>query len=99
MNHAIDISIESMEYDTQKKVNHSQIIISVSDPSEFLNSICSVKINPWDFCGRFSFQRNKFRKNVENILSLLNKDFKIKLDTFWVIKGHTFIFQIKKILL
>ncbi len=94
--HAIEISTESLEYDTENKINHSQIMISINDPVEFLNSICSKKINPWDFCGRFSIQRSSFRKNIENILSLLNNNFKIKLDMYWSIKGHTFIFSNQK---
>ena len=94
--HAIEISTESLEYDSVNKINHSQIIISINDPIEFLNSICSQKINPWDFCGRFSIQRNNFRKNVESFLSLLNNDFNIKLDMYWSIKGHTFIFSNQK---
>jgi hypothetical protein len=94
--HAIEISTESLEYDAENKINHSQIIISINDPIEFLNSICSQKINPWDFCGRFSIQRSIFRKNIESILSLLNNDFNIKLDMYWSIKGHTFIFSNQK---
>ena len=60
--HSINISTESLNFDSENKINHSQIIISINDPFEFLDSICSHKINPWDFCGRFSFQRNNFRK-------------------------------------
>lgn len=95
-NHAIELSIESLEYDEIDKINHSQLILSINDPIEFLNSICSQKINPWDFCGRFSFQRNIFRKNLESVLSLLNNDFNIKLEMYWSIKGHTFIFSNQK---
>lgn len=94
--HAIEVSIDSFEYDPENQINHSQIVISINDPVEFLNSICSPKVNPWDFCGRFSIQRKLFRKNVESILSLLNIDFKIKLDMYWLIKGHTFIFSNQK---
>ena len=95
-NHAIELSIESLEFDEENKINHSQVILSISDPIEFLNSICSQKINPWDFCGRFSFQRNNFRKNLESVLSLLNNNFNIKLDMYWSIKGQTFIFSNQK---
>ncbi|APJ02593.1 hypothetical protein [Silvanigrella aquatica] len=94
--HSIEISSEAMEYDAENKINYSQIIISINDPVEFLNSICSQKINPWDFCGRFSIHRNNFRKNVESILSLLNNNFKIKLDMFWSIQGENFVFSNQK---
>lgn len=94
--HAMEISTEFLEHDSKNQINHSQIVISINDPIEFLNSICSQKINPWDFCGRFSIQRNKFRKNVENILSLLNNNFNIKLDIYWTIKGYSFIFSNQK---
>lgn len=95
-NHAVELSSESLEYDELNKVNHSQIILSINDPLEFLNSFCSQKNNPWDFCGRFNFQRNNFRKNLEGFLSLLSDDFKIKLDIYWSISGHSIIYSNQK---
>lgn len=95
-NHAVELTSESLEYDALNKINHSQIILSINDPLEFLNSICSQKNNPWDFCGRFNFQRNTFRKNLDSFLSLLNKDFKIKLDIYWAISGHSIVYSNEK---
>ncbi|WGL58528.1 hypothetical protein QEJ31_08240 [Pigmentibacter sp. JX0631] len=95
-NHAIELSSESLDFDESTKINHSQLIFSISDPLEFLNSICSQKNNPWDFCGRFNFQRNGFRKNLESFLALLSDDFKIKLDIYWTITGHSIIYSNQK---
>ncbi len=93
IDHSINISIEHVNYDKQKNINHSKIIFSIKNPKHFLNSICSEKINPWDFCGRFGFKRIDFRKNFHNILTLLNKDSSINLDVFWSIQGHTIVFS------
>ncbi|MGY3803267.1 hypothetical protein ACWNT8_04280 [Pigmentibacter ruber] len=95
-NHAIELSSESLDYDESTKISHSQLIFSISDPLEFLNSICSQKNNPWDFCGRFNFQRNTFRKNLEGFLALLSDDFKIKLDIYWTIVGHSIVYSNQK---
>ncbi|KAB8030756.1 hypothetical protein [Fluviispira multicolorata] len=91
--HSLNISFNTLKKDDLKDIKHSQLTLSVTDPSEFLNSICSIKINPWDYCGRFSLQRDKFRKNFEAILSLLSNDFKLNLNIYWTLKGKTLIYS------
>ncbi|MES2614487.1 MAG: hypothetical protein V4591_03630, partial [Bdellovibrionota bacterium] len=94
--HSVNVGIEPAVVALDSSIHESQIILSIEDSSEFLESICSAKINPWDLCGRFSMNRAKFRKNAESLLGLVSQDFKVTFNIYWTIRGKDIIYSNQK---
>ncbi len=91
--YSIDISVDTLNMNTNQSIKESHISLSITDPQQFLNSICSIKINPWDYCGRLSIKRDTFRKNFSEIIEFINADFKLNFKVFWTLKGKTLIYS------
>ncbi|WP_186646592.1 hypothetical protein [Fluviispira vulneris] len=91
--YSIDISVETLNTNTDQSIKESHISLSVTDPQQLLNTICSIKINPWDYCGRLSIKRDTFRKNFSELIEFINTDFKLKLKVFWALKGKTLVYS------
>jgi hypothetical protein len=90
--HSIHVDIEPAVIKLDNEIHQSQIIFSVIDSNNFIDSICAKKINPWDVCGRFSFKRNKFRNNALALINLFGDNFQFKLNFYWAIRGKDLIF-------
>jgi hypothetical protein len=95
-NHSIHIDIEPPITNIDTKIHTSQIIMTIDNFQDFLDSICSVKINPWDLCGRFSIHRKKFRSKVESLFGLVSNNFKITIQIYWTLQGKDLIFSNQK---
>jgi hypothetical protein len=92
----IDISTKYINFDLNSKINHSEIVLSINNTEDLLDSICSLKINPHDFCAKFRLKRDFFRKNMNNIIFLFNKNFTLTFNFYWATVGKTFIYSNQK---
>ena len=95
-NHSIHVDIEPSVTQLDNSIHESQIIIAIDDSQDFLESICSLKINPWDLCGRFSINIQKFITNIQSILGLVSHNFKISMNIYWSLRGKDIIYSNQK---
>lgn len=92
----IQINNIHSDYDPNQSLYKTTLDFFVSDPESFLDSICSEKMDPLDFCGRFLFDRKKIRHNIRSTLFLFHDEFHLKLNVYWKIQGGSLIFSNKK---
>lgn len=94
--HSINVDIEPAITQLDDSIHESQIILSIDDASEFLESFCSLKINPWDMCGRLSLNRANFRRKAQSLLGFVSQDFKVTLNIYWSVRGKDIIYSNQK---
>lgn len=92
----VQINAISSDYDSDQSFYKTTLDFFVSNPKNFLDSICSEKMDPLDFCGRFLFDRKKIRYNINSTLFLFHDEFHLKLNVYWKIQGGSLIFSNKK---
>lgn len=94
--HKIQVNDIQSVYDQKNGIYETTLHLVISDPKEFLDSICTEKVNLSDVCGRFLFDRKKVRKNLYSTLFILNDRFEVKLNLYWKLHGSSFVFSNSK---
>lgn len=95
-NHAIHFGIIPSSKVDKDNIHSSDVVISLRDVSDFMNSFCSSKINPWDLCGRLSIDRDKFRMHFFSLFGLIDDSFKVDLKIYWAMLGKNFVYSNQK---